>query len=239
MKKVIYQVNTYDHNSTIPTNCVYCMEKYAVPTVKSYAQKIGADYHCLTLDDNPSGIHGFHAGVRLKMKVWRDAHLTDYDHLLFLDYDILVKDNAPDIFETEEYKALGGYWATHCRGTRVMKYRDSLKEQGVIVNDFWNGGVCLSDRETAIRIGKHIPEDEILFGSKDHWGNGYDYLHDEPYLGHVIEKEGIRVRSLREGWNVNWKSQQPALNKPSLYFVHYQGKRGKLELCRINNDHKS
>ena len=105
MKKVIYQIDFHDRN---PRWATYyeAMKKYTIPSAKRYAAKIGADYISINEPvDEINHIKNIYAqSVAMKLFLFREFLKTDYDRLLFLDCDILVKGESPDIFEYDQHK---------------------------------------------------------------------------------------------------------------------------------------
>lgn len=106
MKKLIYQVSIgndsklYDH----------CTE-----SVKSYAKRIGATYKkqispILFIKPNPFTTNRskecISRSVPLPIFEKENAfdHIEEYDQIAIIDSDVYIRDNAPDIFESWDYK---------------------------------------------------------------------------------------------------------------------------------------
>jgi hypothetical protein len=77
------------------------MGKITHPTIKSYADKIGADF--LVLEGN--GNHSLPHYRKLDLK---DV-LATYDRLIYLDTDILVRPDAPDLFAVVSEEKIGAF----------------------------------------------------------------------------------------------------------------------------------
>ena len=238
MSKVIYQVDTYEFNvrQEEQKDRYKNMCDNAIPTVRAYADRIGAEYRCIKGDEATARIaytgrqnstNGWDYATKMKFKTYVDFASTSHTHFLFLDLDIRITDISPDIFEMEEYKALGGLWARQIAVER-RSHKDWLKAtNGTIVNDFYNGGVTLCDRPTALKISKHVPADEVFFSVKSEWGDWRGWKEDEIFLAYIIEKENIKVRQLHFNWNRFWTQERKAKLG---YFIHHQGPAGKVAL---------
>lgn len=123
--------------------------EYTVPLMKRYAEKIGADLLHDHLDKKPKyPLFG-------KFKV--GDLLGEWDRVLFLDCDILVRPDSPDIFgivPEGRFAALNeGSW---CGSGDIEPRRDLLDKAatafGISTTDFdmttgyFNGGVFMADR---------------------------------------------------------------------------------------------
>ena len=238
MSKVIYQVDTYEFNTDLQDqkDRYKSMCDNAIPTVKAYADRIGAEYRCIKGDEATAKCagaptygtsHGWDYATKMKSKTYVDFASTSNMHFLFLDLDIRIKDDSPDIFEMEEYRALGGLWARQIAVERDGHKNFLKAASGTIVNDFYNGGVTLCDRTTALKISKHIPADEVFFSTENKWGDWRGWKEDETFLAYIIEKENIKVRQLHFNWNRFWSHER---KEKKGYFIHHQGPEGKIAL---------
>jgi lipopolysaccharide biosynthesis glycosyltransferase len=68
------------------------------PTIKNYAEKIGADFICLD-EDRKFSAH------------WKKFELyyllKDYDRIIYVDTDLIIRDDCPDLFEIVPEKKIG------------------------------------------------------------------------------------------------------------------------------------
>ena len=85
MLKLIYTLLDHDGN--------YKPAKIAIPKIKEYAKKVGADFDIVYGDRNVS------KGDLMYFKFKMYDYLDIYDRVLFVDADILIKNISPDIFE--------------------------------------------------------------------------------------------------------------------------------------------
>ena len=100
------------------------------PTIKAYADKLGADF--IVWDD-----YGRHSMPHYQ-KLELGKLLRQYNRVLYLDTDILVRDDAPDIFAIVPEDALGaleeGQYYSDRKGW-ALKFMQSI---GYDPRD-WNG----------------------------------------------------------------------------------------------------
>lgn len=126
------------------------MAEVTHPTLKAYADKCGADFIVWDQMD-PKFLHaGF---MKYNISKLFDA---GYDRVLYLDTDILIRDDCPDLFE----KVPEGSFAAFYEGNFVnrqpaMAQYARLFNQGEFANhwvaggQYFNSGVMLIDKEAA------------------------------------------------------------------------------------------
>ena len=218
MKKVIYQIDFHDRNLRWATY-YEAMKKYTIPSAKRYAAKIGADYVSINEPvDEINHIKSIYAqSVAMKLFLFREFLKTDYDRLLFLDCDILVKGESPDIFEYDQHKhhdflarqvRRGSGWKT--------KAREILGSEAI---RFYNSGVFISGRTSAKKLST------FDFGGFS-LGLPVETC-NQCMFGHVIWSTGVRPYSLQKIWNCNW--QKGYAYDDFIHFIHYAG-AGKKKL---------
>jgi lipopolysaccharide biosynthesis glycosyltransferase len=101
MKKLVVQLQVKDFVDSNPNKNYlmdYVEDMYAIS--KAYAQKyskrVGADYHSIESKDAWPPASGKHVAFQ-KFKLYDLAE--EYDQILYLDSDYIIKDEAPDIFK--------------------------------------------------------------------------------------------------------------------------------------------
>ncbi len=122
---------------------------YTVPLMKSYADKIGADF----LYDQKER--------KLKFPLFGKYKIFDlleeYDRILFLDIDILIRPDSPDLFElvpTDHFAAFcEGAWCTDAELTARQSYINKIANTYNIdcsnfdmTCDYFNAGMFLVDK---------------------------------------------------------------------------------------------
>jgi lipopolysaccharide biosynthesis glycosyltransferase len=92
------------------------------PFIHGYASKIGADFHAIT-----------RSMISLTTPHWEKFRIHDlldqYDRIIYLDTDIIVKPDCQDLFEIVPYHQIGAY----NEGRHFARSRQ----------DYWNTGVMV------------------------------------------------------------------------------------------------
>lgn len=98
MKRIVFQINVPNHVQTEKLKAyTYMQDMYVISerNARRYAEKYGADYYLLNKADDYKPAVGKHLDYQ-KLKMFE---FTDYDQVLYMDSDFIIKDTAPDIFE--------------------------------------------------------------------------------------------------------------------------------------------
>ena len=99
MKKLVFQINVpfYSKNNPHQYQYLYDQDMYAISNrnAQRYAEKFEADYYMLTDANDYAPAAGKHLDYQ-KLKMW---DFSEYDVILYLDSDYIIKDNAPNLFE--------------------------------------------------------------------------------------------------------------------------------------------
>lgn len=98
MKRLVFQINVPNHVQTVKLKAyTYMQDMYVISerNARAYAKKYGADYYLLNKADDYKPAAGKHLDFQ-KLKMF---DFTEYDQILYMDSDFIIKDNAPDIFE--------------------------------------------------------------------------------------------------------------------------------------------
>lgn len=120
------------------------------PTMTHYARRIGADFHIFSQREWPE-LHLYFAKFQIR-------HLFDqYDRILFVDADVLIRGDAPNIFDVVPYGSLGACNEGPRLGKLGLSWINELWGAAGGVPDGWtwdgvyfNAGVLVVDRT-------HIP----------------------------------------------------------------------------------
>jgi lipopolysaccharide biosynthesis glycosyltransferase len=178
------------------------------PLMRAYAKRIGADFE-----------------VIMKQKIsqttphWEKFQIHDflnrYDRILFLDTDIIVRSDCPNLFEMVPENAMGAFdESAHYTDARV-RMELAMKEYGIDVMPQWDGryfntGVMVISRGHGRIFEK--PQQEI------------DNFYEQTYLNLVFVREHIQMHPLDFRFNrmhpMNAHTGEPRL---SSYIVHYAG----------------
>lgn len=121
MKKILFQINVPNHfQKNNLTSYSYIEEMYEVSMnhAKQYAKNNLADYYLVTASDDYKPASNKHLDFQ-KLKMY---DFKDYDNILYLDCDYIIKPDAPNLFEICD-KTLGVCTDT---GKSVLKLAEEL-----------------------------------------------------------------------------------------------------------------
>lgn len=204
MKKLVLQLNiqpeSESENVVKGYTWLYKNDLYAISNkfAKIYASKCNADYYCITNKNDWVPAKGKHiAYQKLKFYDFKD----EYDAILFLDSDYIIKNNAPDIFDL--------YKNQNCvvqdKGNAASKLAKNIK---IGTDKYFNSGFMLLTRDFL-----HSTENIVLkqYIQKD-WK-----LADQGLLNKLMVENNVEVTYLDSKlWN-------DPVNIFSKYGDHYGG----------------
>jgi hypothetical protein len=174
--------------------------------MQRYAERCDADYHAILDDQCPR--------YPLANK-FRLANLTQhYDRVLFLDADVWIKPDVPNIFET---LPAGSVWMHPDRTMQsdpdylISTYASVAQQQQVEpIADFacYNTGVVLFDRE-----------------HRDMWTamplpSPTSHLTEQIWVEYMLRRLAIPVQSMPTVWNTQYWFSRFIDHEPAAYFVH-------------------
>lgn len=173
---------------TITTNSEkYSVFDYCIPTIKNYSKKVGADF-----------INRQNAvGDPMFEKFFIKDLLDIYDRVLYVDSDILIRSDAPDIFNYYNEEYLYMYDETERDGVhynhKVQEIVDSKNVKWKINNEnysIYNGGVILCSK-------KH----KKIFNDSGVCFSGMPRLKEQTCINYNIMNEGISVKCIDPKFN--------------------------------------
>ena len=204
MKKLILQVNVPMEQKTYVGNrgftYVNDLYKLSEQQAKLYAEKTGSDYIQVNDCDYMPGFH----------PIWQRFKMFDfkqYDQILYLDMDVVVLNDAPNIFELyqdEEFSAVPTL--EYHKQTKVIQ--EELRKEQKRYNsskDYYPfcSGVCLMSRSWLDKA------DEIW---RKHVDTYLKVSHDQGVLNACVIELGEKYNHLSYHWG-QW-------NKSGDYFIH-------------------
>ena len=205
------------------------MASFTIPLMEKYAKKINAgfiyDYKKEKLDYPLYG--------KFKIKNF----LKHYDRVLFLDIDILVKPNSPNIFDVAEegcYAAFGE--GSHCdindhlvRLHLIKEASENFKisrEDFEFKKDYFNAGVFIAE-----------PIHEILFEMPEDSPHMNDLTSEQNVINLRIKLNKFKTFSLPIEFNsMNWRWSKNYLDEG--FFVHYAGISYNERIALIRRDYE-
>lgn len=183
------------------------------PRMKSYATKLNADFIVIKDDVCPRFV--------LENKFRASEYFKKYDRSLFLDTDVFIRDDSPDIFNYVPKNSIGildeltsnlgvdmSKWIVIdeiCESERISKFA---------VKRSFNSGVMVFCRELAHLFDP--PENQL----PDHW------CAEQNLLTARIEDQKIKVFDLSLKWNCLWNSRNFVKEYMKSHFVHFNGCKG-------------
>jgi len=182
------------------------MSSVTWPNQRAYAEKIGSDFLTLKEQRNPQA-----------MPTWEKLQLkdlfADYERLLWLDCDVAVRDDCPDLFGVVPESKIGA-WDESAVGPWdypgfIKKWSD-LADQGDVPYPGWhfNCGVMVLSRAQV-----KIFEDPPIY-------TGYELLWDQGWFNFGVAREGIHLLDL--GWKFNHTFLAPG-DRLDSFVIHYCG----------------
>ena len=198
------------------------------PTVESYAKKIGADFVVI---DKMKYAKKYATFEKVQIK----ELLNKYRRILYLDLDLIVRSDCPDLFEEVPYEKVGVY--------NEGKYMDA---QGVMAKackyykmkipkwerQFYNAGVFVVSR--LHRDLFHFTGDEPVEFGKD-----FKY-YDQPYFNLRIFNSNHKIHELSYKFNrMSTLDKHTGEHRLSSYIVHYASAPNEVREELIRDDIRS
>jgi lipopolysaccharide biosynthesis glycosyltransferase len=202
---------------------------YSLPLMGRYAEKYGHEFACL--NDYNFTEFGCQNPCYLKFLI---KNLFDkYERICWIDSDIIINNNAPDIFERTNKKGLSlfneavyedrsrmfywflGYYGAFCWVNNIQQTDPNLFLKNG--EKYYNTGVFLMDKETSIIL--EPPIFEVM------------HLGEQSYINYQILKNNIEVKDLDKRFNR--MSIVKDISYEEAYFIHFAGDSEKTEKMRV------
>ena len=177
------------------------------PTIQRYADRIGADFIAIT-EQKIFGITQHWEKFQLL------DYLNDYDRILYIDTDVLIRKNCPNIFDIVPETHLGIYnEAPFIPGCDYAIHRCA---EACDAKEFkWNGkyyntGVMVLSRRHRLLLRK--PENEIF------------KVYEQSYLNLVIQRMKPQIFEIDYKFNrMSCVDKVNGKNRFESYIIHYAG----------------
>jgi lipopolysaccharide biosynthesis glycosyltransferase len=193
--------------------------KWTLPSIKKYAKKIGADFINITEND-PNFI----------TQKWNKFHihelLNKYKRILYLDVDLIVRDDCPDLFGIVPEDKLGMF--NEGRFSPRFEYLQQASEYYGEPLKKWNGAFYNSG---------------VMVISRRHKGifklpRGFDYVEtDQPWINLRINNDKIQMHELDWKFNrMDILDKFIGISRLDSYIVHYAGAPKEVLLNVLKND---
>lgn len=197
--------------------------RFARKCLRQYAQKIGAD---LKIIDSPKnkipGLNPFNfSKVAWAQKFLLNTYLKDYSRVLYMDADIIIHPDAPDIFETYSDREKVYMFNEGSIENRTKEYSDIGSLLGNIdvpkVDEkkvYFNAGVILFSKES----------DFLKFGDMKEVAKICNKInfYEQTYFNYLIFKNKMNYGFLDVNFN-RMLISGPADNRFEASFIHHAG----------------
>lgn len=179
------------------------------PTMKAYADKIGADFLVITETTFTENLPHWE-----KLSIF--DLLTKYDRILYLDTDILVREDTPNVFEGIPSDMLGAYNEGRFAPDRIASLVSAAeqfdhKKVPIDMFTYYNTGVLVLARKHRI-LFKRPPK---IFNT------GY---YEQDYINLQIIINKVKVKELPHRFNrMTIADRITGMSRMDSYFIHYAG----------------
>jgi len=194
------------------------MTEITHPILSSYAERCGADFKVLTKDSDCTVGHG-----RWHFKILQlNELLDDYDRIICIDSDILIKNSCPNLFDVVPYECVG----TNLEdvGSRTSNRRARISAANRIFGDIgWTEGyintgvfvVSKPHQNIFNKINGGYAEDSVFEGGFDDVQLGY-LIHKYEHCIHELPYQFNHMTMYSEEWNGN-------PDRFKSHIIHYAG----------------
>lgn len=174
-------------------------------TIKAYADKIGADF--LSIDkSNCSTPHW------MKFEIFN--LLNQYDRIIYLDTDLIIRDDCPNLFDIVPDTKLGLFNEAPFTIGRQMAIYESAKAYDIDIGE-WDGRYFNTGVIVISRIHKYLfrkPKQQIA------------NFYEQSYLNLQIMKQNIEIYDLEYQFNrMTCVDQFTGEERLASYIIHYAG----------------
>ena len=179
------------------------MYDHSQVVMKQYADRVGADYVCITEMDSKYPHPAF-----LRFKIFEQ--FKEYDQIMYVDADMFFHDMTPDLFEYTERQSETSFMKIDSALPETsISYRKHLKTSKT--ETYYNSGFFVFKREFIDKFwNQHWVPMELY--KKSEWK-------DQDALNYMIRNEHENMYLLSRDWNGVMAVEKPLFN------VHYSGLR--------------
>jgi hypothetical protein len=223
-KRVVVTINIGDYEKELAN--------VSIPLMKYYAKKCNADF----IEINDSYRTRNEHPCFMKQRIQNILELGLYERALYLDLDVIVNPNSPNIFEQVPYNCLGArndtkVFSTTCN--TIKRFKEYIKEYNVIMNSiderpllapwnesYYNAGIFLCNKWTNPHIKPIAGIMRVEIPNST--------LFDQNFFNAMILLYNIPVFDI--GWKFNRTPMCDIFVKNTdmlkdSYFIHYAGAR--------------
>ena len=201
------------------------------PNIKKYADKIKADF--VVIKDKKLSKDYFHY-EKFQLK----DYFKHYTRILYLDSDIIIRQDCPNLFEHVPEHLLGIYNEAKFSKINYVRIMSEACKTYNIALPKWEGQFYNTGLLVLSRLHRNIfdyPDIEI-----GEWLNEFKY-YEQPYINLKIISEGHKTKDLSYKFNrcSGDVDQLSGEHRLSSFIVHYASAPNEFRLKYINEDLKS
>lgn len=176
------------------------------PSIKNYADTIDAEFK--VIDSSSSSSPHWEKFLIYNL-------LNKYDRLLFLDSDIIIRDDCPDLFKLVPSKSLGVFNEAPFTDGRVVSMTQAVKDYPDIKLNSWNGRYYNTGVMVISRCHK------FLFKKPDHETFNF---YEQGYLNLIFAKENPKIFDLPYYFNrMACMDKFTGELRHASFIIHYAG----------------
>jgi predicted O-methyltransferase YrrM len=197
-----------------------------LPTIEAYADRIGQDFICIKERKRNSP----HTAPHFEKRQVRDL-LKRYERIIYVDADVVIRDNCPNLFGIVEEDAIGAFnelsqnnpnaEAIRQDALAAQEHLGRLKHWDLGASDgvFINSGVIVASR-------KH--RNIFKFSKRRLWSK---LFRDQTQINYNIQKGRFRIQQLPSEYN--WmRFCKNTCPQDQAFIIHYAGKIEQQEVLR-------
>ena len=206
------------------------LAKYTIPFMKGYARRVGADFQEMKATKIAEQLSPYYEKTQIY------DLLDTYDRVLFIDADILIAPDAPNLFddcpkETVAAVSVEGVYSA------VEKEKQSLnKVLGKLDwnKEYFNSGVVMFPRVHRVLLNRTDGLIEKWIKAKE--SGTVVGLNDQSVFNYRVNARNIPMHYIDPSFNYTkaWGEFESRFSK---HFIHYAGMKGN-RLLRIKIDNR-
>lgn len=180
------------------------MAEITHPTIRKYAEKIGAEL--IVLDEKKEGLPHY-------LKLELNNLLRKYDRILYVDTDVVIREDATNIFDEVPVDQIGAFEEGQFadRRTSMLEFLNQNKiDPKSWDNKYYNTGVLVVSKEHANVFIKPLLE--------------HDHFFEQSYLNLLFSTFKVKMHNLHYKWNRMYLMDKlTGEERYESYFMHYAG----------------
>ena len=197
------------------------LSNHTIPRMQRYAAKYRVEFEVMTSSNRFE---------RPAFAYWeRLVELVDseYDRILILDSDILIRNDAPNLFEID-FEDVAMKQSKYVAPNFLARVNDEI-DCDFTVPDMYNTGVILITRDYLASISDNIRELSCTV-EKTRYA-------DQVYFCVVVKNTGVQPTPL--SWRWNQHDQVPDFRARHAYFLHFRGRQKVLRVQSFLQNNQS